>query len=137
MIKTKGKLAYYNFTHENDDFYGLMLAIKLPSLYFEVVKQYVINNMFISVRRLAPSYRKLLICSVGDSLNEKNQQNIMKAEVAIEITIEHISDEVFSKISTDPFWRILITDRDCPEDHLSITVDKETEFITKRNTIRL
>jgi len=135
MIKTKGKILYRDVLLVNKTYSACFLKIELPALYFDVVEKHIINNMFISVKRLVPEYRKILISSVGDSLNTKNQQNLLRAEVAIESSIEPLSQDLIKKMNSEQFWDIIFINKDDKNQTLYICVDKETEFIIQRDKL--
>lgn len=121
MIKTRGYFKQHD--------YGALLTIHLPKNYFDLTVKHVNQNMFMSYRRVAAKFKKVLITSIGDHLDEHDNQNLPKADICIEATIEIPNQEIIKMLENDNSWYIhLFSDK---ESYL-FSIDKETEFIRSR-----
>ena len=121
MIKVKGVFK----EHE----YGVLLTLHLPKDYFEYTIEHINNNMFISYKRVADKFKKILIISIGDHLDNHNIQNVPKADICIDVTVEVPSTEMIKALEKDNSWYIHLF---CAKESYLFAIDKETEFIRTR-----
>lgn len=131
MIKIKGVFEKYE-THGKTLCY---LMIDLPDIYYQQVKSHVINSMFLSVKRIAHMYRKVLISSIGDHIDKNGTQNLLKADVCIDVTIDSVDQQLVDIMSNDPLWSICVINRQNRDIKFLISIDKENDMIISRTEL--
>lgn len=106
-----------------------VLCFKLDTKNFDKLKQHIVNNMFFAYRRYAAAYAKVLLTSIGDHLDSNDNQDLIKADIAIEITIPKTDKKMITALDTNQYWYLCCTDN---EQSLAFTLDKETQCIVGR-----
>jgi hypothetical protein len=94
-----------------------------------MIKNHVITNMFLALKRPAPQYRKVVLHSVGDHIDPKTgYQDYMNCDLYLEIDNETpVSEEVRRKLEIDTKWAMKIVLEGA--DSLYFTVDKTNQMI--------
>jgi len=131
MIKIKGIFDIY----ETNGHTGSYLVIDLPDIYYQQVKSHAINSMFLSVKRIAHMYRKVLISSIGDHIDKTGIQNLLKADVCIDVTIASIDQKLVDIMSNESLWNICIINRQNRDTKFLISIDKENDMIISRTEL--
>lgn len=106
-----------------------VLCFKLDKTSFEHLKTHIINNMFFAYKRYAPHYKKILLTSIGDHLDSNDNQDLIKADVAIEIAIPKIDNQMIFQLDSNPYWYICAS---TDKQGFAFTIDKETQCIVGR-----
>ncbi len=131
MIKIRG--TFNKFEHEGH--VGSYLTIDLPDIYYQQLKSHIIYSMFLSVKQIADKYQKILIKSVGDHLDKNGDQNLLKADICIHITLSPIDPSIASINNNDPLWNIYVINKQSRDTKLAICIDKANDMIIHRKEI--
>ncbi len=82
---------------------------KLSSDLYTKIKNYVNNNMFLSIRRQSSKFKRIVISSVGDHLTESDEQDITKADLFIDVELlTDVSKDTYDLAMTLPCWNVCI-----------------------------
>lgn len=109
-----------------------VLFIELEDTYLQKLKTHIEQNMFFAYKRLAPQYKKILLISIGDHLDDHDNQNLQKADVAIHVSVEApIEKTVYELLGSKSFWFVTAVNKS-KKHNLVFSIDKDTQFITDR-----
>lgn len=110
----------------------IVLVINLTKKPFDKMVKHIRDSMFFSYLNLQSNSR-ILLSSIGDHLNKEEQQDIFKADIAIEVTIKPpLPKPLHDQLNDWHTWAVLII---CDNESLAFSIDKETEFIKERSYI--
>lgn len=126
MIKAIGSFKSYD-----DNF---VLFLNLSKKYFENIKNHICMNMFFAYRRVAKRYGKILLTSIGDHLDSDDSQNLMQADVCIEVdTKDSVTSEDVKKLDDYHTWFVCCV---CDKEAFMFSIDKETQYIKDRKYVK-
>jgi len=109
----------------------IILVIDLEKDDFEKIKDYIVYNMFLAYRRIAPLFRGVILSSIGDNLDEDNKQNPEKAEVCIQVSIaESPTKEYVYLLNRETQWYVCCKHE---TEVLTFSIIKDSQFIHTRN----
>ena len=107
-----------------------VLIIDLDKATFERLKKHIADNMFFAFRRVAAGFKKILLSSIGDHLDSNDNQNLNKADIAIEATIEEsIPTTIIDGLNSSNSWFVCARHKNF---NLAFSIDKETQYIRDR-----
>lgn len=107
MQRVVGKFDIKNFALVID----LDINQEKESDLYKKIKRYYTFNMFISFRPQAAKLRKVLISSVGDHLDENDEQSTKEADLWLNIDLDKstpISEDMMLALDKFPNWYIII-----------------------------
>lgn len=100
---------------------------------------YLINNMFISFRPQASRLRKVLLSSVGDHLDENDEQRISEADLWLYLDLDKstpVTADMMSAMDKFPTWYIVVEDSsENKMEPLNILIRKTDGFILRDSII--
>lgn len=124
---------------EFDDNLSLVLTLesnhKVSKDLFDKLKKYIQGNMFLSFRRQSAKCRKVVLSSVGDHLSKDDEQDILKADLFIDIeVIKDIPQLSYDKLMRLPYWPVLIHLQKGEKilEEIEIRVNKSDDLISHR-----
>lgn len=124
---------------EFDNNLSLVLTLeashKVSKDLFEKVKKYIENNMFLSFRRQSAKCRKIVLSSVGDHLSKDDEQDILKADLFIDIeVIKDIPQLSYDKLMRLSHWPVLINLQKGEKilEQIEIKINKSDDLISNR-----
>jgi len=125
MNKVKGKFSYSKE--------GLpRLTVKVSDEQYKSLREHIKKNMFISYKRPASMFRRVILNSVGDHLNEYEQQNYIKADVYLEIVCpDPISDDMNHKLIEHENWIVQVHSNE-DEKKFQFAITKDNDQIIDR-----
>lgn len=133
MHKVTGRYDTKNF--------NLVIALdkqnKLHKELYDDIKNYYIYNMFIGFRRQSARLQRILLTSIGDHLNESEEQNITKADLYIDIeVVEKVSQNMLDILEKAPNWLVTVRlintkDKNVLEEELNILIRKSDGYILR------
>lgn len=88
-------------------------TIKEQRELYEKLYNYFINNMFISFRPQASRLRKILLSSVGDHLDENDEQKISEADLWLYLDLDKstmVTADMMSAMDKFPTWYVIVED---------------------------
>lgn len=103
-------------------------------LYFKI-KKYISNNMFLSFRRQSAKCKRIVMSSVGDHLSKHDEQDILRADLFIDIeVIKEMSQVIYDKLSSLDHWPVSIQlhKDDVLLEDIYIKINKSDDMITER-----
>jgi hypothetical protein len=99
------------------------------------IKNYINNNMFLSFRRQSSKLRKILLSSVGDHLSKDDEQDILRADLFVDIEIlKDISQLTYDRVSHLDHWlvNIQLHKSNKPTEEIVIKINKSDDLILDR-----
>lgn len=122
MIKVTGKFKEYKSK--------VILVLRLEEDLFEEVKEHITMNMFFSYRRIAPKFKKVLLSSIGDNIDNNNRQDLSKAEVSIEVSMEQdVNTDLIYLLNQSDSWFVCALHK---EKTFVFSVNKDNQLIDAR-----
>lgn len=126
MIKTLGNFKKYDS--------NFVLFVTVSKKYFDKLKEHICNNMFFAFRRIASKYKTILLTSIGDHLDTDDSQNLIQADICIEVSIaSSIDKEIINTVDSSHTWFICAM---CEKEAFMFSLDKETQYIKDRRYLK-
>jgi hypothetical protein len=126
MIKTVGTYRSYD---EN-----FVLFLSLNKKNFDSLKQHICMNMFFAYRRVAKRFGKVVLASIGDHLDSDENQNLLKADICIEVdTQDTVQDEDIKTLDSHHTWFVCCI---CDKEAFMFSLDKESQYIKDRKYLK-
>lgn len=111
----------------------LTLDLKLDDLVYKKLKEQVVNNMFLGVRRTAARFRRIALRSIGDNLNKEGVQHHKEIEFYLEIEIlSNLKESEINELKNSNLWKIRASSNSNKLASFEFTVDRDSEFILDR-----
>jgi hypothetical protein len=124
---------------EFDNTLALVLTLesthKVSKDLFEKLKKYIQGNMFLSFRRQSAKCRKIVLSSVGDHLSKDDEQDILKADLFIDIeVIKDIPQLTYDKLMRQSYWLVLMNLQKGEKllEQIEIKINKSDDLISFR-----
>tara|TARA_R110002074_G_scaffold402324_1_gene607114 strand:- start:174993 stop:175379 length:387 start_codon:yes stop_codon:yes gene_type:complete len=123
MIQVTGRFKKHNNK--------VILVVDLDKKIFKSIKEHVVNSMFFAYRRIAPLFKGVILSSIGDSLDAKDNQNLEEAEVGIQVKIPERppKDEIYL-LDKGTQWYVCCKHE---AEVFTFSIVKETQLIYSRN----
>lgn len=118
--------------------FGLVIALdkndKVSKELYDSIKKYYINNMFIQYNRRAAKFSRIVLSSVGDHLNNDDDQDILNADLFLDIEIpEKVSPNLSDILTKAPNWlvNVSLVNKNRVEEDFNILIRKSDGFIIR------
>ena len=123
----------------NDETLSLTLVLesshKTSKDLYTKIKNYVNNNMFLSFRRQSAKCRKILLSSVGDHLSKDDEQDILRADLFVDVEIlKELSQLTYDRLSHLDYWlvNIQLHKNSKPTEEIRVKINKSDDLILDR-----
>jgi hypothetical protein len=123
----------------NDETLSLTLVLesshKTSKDLYTKIKNYISNNMFLSFRRQSAKCRKILLSSVGDHLSKDDEQDILRADLFVDVEIlKELSQLTYDRLSHLDYWlvNIQLHKNNKPTEEIKVKINKSDDLILDR-----
>jgi hypothetical protein len=119
----------------------LSFILNLESTYdvsknlFNKMKTYINNNMFMAFRRQSARCKKIVVSSVGDHLSKDDEQDILKADLFVDIEIvKELSQLDYDLLMKLSYWPVTIRLQKSNKilEQIDIKINKSDDLILSR-----
>jgi hypothetical protein len=119
----------------------LSFILNLESTYdvsknlFNKIKAYINNNMFMAFRRQSAKCKKIVVSSVGDHLSKDDEQDILKADLFVDIEIvKELSQLDYDLLMKLSYWPVTIRLQKSNKilEQIDIKINKSDDLILSR-----
>jgi hypothetical protein len=91
--------------------------------------------MFLSFRRQSAKCKKILLSSVGDHLSKDDEQDILRADLFIDVEIlKELSQLTYDRLSHLDYWlvNIQLHKNNRPTEEIKVKINKSDDLILDR-----
>jgi hypothetical protein len=119
----------------------LSFILNLESTYdvsknlFNKIKAYINNNMFMAFRRQSAKCKKIVVSSVGDHLSKDDEQDILKADLFVDIEIvKELSQLDYDLLMKLSYWPVTIRLQKSNKilEQIDIKINKSDDLVLSR-----
>ncbi len=119
----------------------LSFILNLESTYdvsknlFNKMKAYINDNMFMAFRRQSAKCKKIVVSSVGDHLSKDDEQDILKADLFVDIEIvKELSQLDYDLLMKLSYWPVTIRLQKSNKilEQIDIKINKSDDLILSR-----
>jgi hypothetical protein len=103
------------------------------------LKKYIDESMFLAFRRQSAKCKKIVLSSVGDHLSKNDEQDIMKADLFIDVeVIKELPQVTYDRLSSLDYWpiHIQLQKNNKTIEELLIRINKSDDMITHRKLVK-
>lgn len=123
----------------NDETLSLTLVLesshKTSKDLYTKIKNYINSNMFLSFRRQSAKCRKILLSSVGDHLSKDDEQDILRADLFVDVEIlKELSQLTYDRLSHLDYWlvNIQLHKNNKLTEEIKVKINKSDDLILDR-----